>query len=297
MNIYLSEVGGAGAISALKSLSNIKDEYDLHIVTSDMNRLAAGQHFSDEFIISPKVDETYLTFLDNLIQDKKIDLIIPTGEHDLQILAQHKHRWNNTKIFISSLEAIKVCQDKKLFYDTLRPSFSQYIPYVVLTNSLYKKPRTGAGSRGCERIEFDNDCLILEYLPGTEYTVDVFCNESSDSMGTVVRQRIETKAGISTQSAVLSAKTPLGNDLANTSEKICKYLKIVGPCCIQYKLDVNGNPKLLELNPRVGGASIVSTLAGINFAELYLELYHGRVSEKKTPTEITVTRYLNEIVL
>ena len=57
------------------------------------------------------------------------------------------------------------------------------------------KPNRGSGSRGIEVLNLDEK-VIQEYLPGTEYTVDVFCDMSSQVVNHVIRERVATKAGI-----------------------------------------------------------------------------------------------------
>ena len=112
-------------------------------------------------------------------------------------------------------------------------------------------------------------------------------------MGTVVRERVVIKSGISTQNNIANYENP---NLITTSERLCKFLKLVGPVCIQFRKDVDGNDKVMEINPRLGGTSIVSTLAGVNFAELYYQLYHGNRLSKKSPKNIYVSRYWEEVV-
>ena len=81
-------------------------------------------------------------------------------------------------------------------------------------------------------------------------------------------------------------------ELEKECERLCKELKIKGPCCIQWKEERAGKPKLIECNPRLGGGTFFSTLAGVNPAKIYLE----DIKQKQYPKEIKVTRYFEEIV-
>ena len=292
LTIYLSESGGAAAICAIKSFRKLKD-INFRIVTSDADKFAAGRNLSDVFYTAPMASKDpvgYTDWLNNLIKKESIDLILPTGEHDLRLLSSNKNNWSNTKIYVSSEQSINICQDKGLFYKELKDLFQ--LP-ITLEGDLFQKPKRSAGSRNIKLIPNDDKYIIQENLPGKEYTVDVFCNENSDSMGTVVRERVVIKSGISTQNRVCNTTK---SNLVKESERLCKHLKLIGPVCIQYKQDVNGVDKLLEVNPRLGGSSIVSTLADINFAELYYNLYKGITVEYKTPKNIYVSRYWEETV-
>ena len=70
-----------------------------------------------------------------------------------------------------------------------------------------------------------------------------------------------------------------------------------GPVCIQLKEDSRGNPKFIEVNPRLGGGTYFSTLAGVNFLDLILKIKNKQSFDQPTFKEITVLRYYNEIVI
>ena len=70
-----------------------------------------------------------------------------------------------------------------------------------------------------------------------------------------------------------------------------------GPLCVQMKEDKDGKPKLTEINPRFGGGSIFTTIAGINFIDVILAEKFGDKLELEEPREITITRYWDEIEL
>ena len=63
------------------------------------------------------------------------------------------------------------------------------------------------------------------------------------------------------------------------------------------KEDVNGKLKFIEINPRFGGGTYFSTLAGINFVEVILDLINEKQVNLPNPKEITVLRYYNEVVI
>jgi carbamoyl-phosphate synthase large subunit len=84
-------------------------------------------------------------------------------------------------------------------------------------------------------------------------------------------------------------------------ENLCKNtaatLGIRGPSCIQLKESKNGELKIIEINPRFGGGTIFTTLAGANFPAMLLELVSNNNLVIPEVTEITVLRYFEEIVL
>ena len=74
-------------------------------------------------------------------------------------------------------------------------------------------------------------------------------------------------------------------------------MKLKGPVCIQLKEDIKGNPKFIEVNPRLGGGTYFSTLAGINFLDLMLKIKNNIKYKVPKIKEITVLRYYNEITI
>ena len=63
------------------------------------------------------------------------------------------------------------------------------------------------------------------------------------------------------------------------------------------KEDVNGKPKFVEINPRLGGSSYFATLAGVNFLEIILDLVQGNKPKINKPNLVTILRYHNEVVV
>lgn len=101
------------------------------------------------------------------------------------------------------------------------------------------------------------DLIVQEYLPGEEYTVDVF----RGNRGTLAipRLREEIRGGIT-----FKAKVELRKDLIGFATKLSEALDLKYAFGFQFKTSSEGTPKLLECNPRIQGTMVVSTLAGYN---------------------------------
>jgi carbamoyl-phosphate synthase large subunit len=102
--------------------------------------------------------------------------------------------------------------------------------------------------------------LVMEYLPGEEYTVDAFRPRAGDGETTVVpRRRDKVKAGIS------FGATPVDDaDMVAHTRALAAELGLTGAFGFQFKVDADGDPCLLECNPRVQGTMVTSTVAGAN---------------------------------
>jgi carbamoyl-phosphate synthase large subunit len=66
---------------------------------------------------------------------------------------------------------------------------------------------------------------------------------------------------------------------------------------MQMKESGDGRLKLIEVNPRMGGGTIFTTLAGANFPALLLDMIDGKQITIPTISEITIIRYFEEFVL
>ena len=304
MNILILSAGGPTAHGAIKSLRDIN--FNGKIVSVDSNPLSAGFYLSDSYHIIPKAFESdYVEKLLQIVKDENIDLILPTSSNDIITISKNKHLFN-CQLFMSDYEAIDICSDKLKFYEKCKDKFplpKTSMDYDDIEYPLFAKPKEhSAGSRGislCKTIHNVN-CLnsskykyiYQEYLPGMEYTIDVLCDMDSNPMVIVPRERLQTKAGISSKGRIVR------NDFIEKScFDICKFLNLKGPLCLQMKEDVNGKPKFVEINPRLGGSSYFATLAGVNFLEIILDLVQGNKPKINKPNLVTILRYHNEVVV
>jgi carbamoyl-phosphate synthase large subunit len=64
---------------------------------------------------------------------------------------------------------------------------------------------------------------------------------------------------------------------------ICNTLKFIGPINIQFKLDSQGIPKLVEINPRLSGGFPLTVASGVNSLEILYKLIKG---EQINPKEL-----------
>jgi len=296
INVLIQCAGGAAAVGLIKSLRLLSS--DINIVGCDTDKLASGLYLSDKhYIVQPVTNDNIAlrwAEIKNIIKNEKINFILPCGDHDLLILSTYKNalREMGVTTFVSSRQTIDICRDKYDFWKhCINSPLSSYMPQLI--DAVFEKPNIGSGSRGVKLIKVKKDCTLWEYLPGMEYTVDVFCDLNSNVISTSVRKRLGVKAGISVKSEIIKHE-----QIEKISKLMCDNLLIKGPCCIQFKEDKNGNPKIIECNPRLGGGTFITTLAGINPAQIYIDLFKKQpVKLNQQPKPITVTRYYEEKII
>ena len=235
---------------------------------------------------------------DEIIKKEKPDLILPTGEEDLVHLSKYENSYMCDK------NLIELCQDKYDFYLHYKTFYGFQMPQTELSWEdlnlpMIQKPIMGRGSRGFELLEnaghiaaVENRQMTLyqEYLPGQEWTIDVLLTDKTKII--VPRKRVNVKGGNST-----CGKIELNRDIITFLQNFFEDQSFRGPLCVQMKEDKDGVPKLTEINPRFGGGSIFTTIAGINFIDVILAEKFGDKLELEEPREIAITRYWDEIEL
>tara|TARA_R100001082_G_scaffold110310_1_gene89893 strand:+ start:1018 stop:2094 length:1077 start_codon:yes stop_codon:yes gene_type:complete len=137
---------------------------------------------------------------------------------------------------------------KKDFFDK-KPS-----PHAITLDSL------------CDILTSDGsdtfpELLVMEYLPGQEYSVD--CYKRTQDFLCVTRTRDVIKEGI-----CVSGQTIENKELIRAAKKIYEKIGLLYNANIQFRYDQKGDAKLLEINPRFSGTMEHCRASGINFVEV-----------------------------
>jgi hypothetical protein len=101
---------------------------------------------------------------------------------------------------------------------------------------------------------------VLEYLPGHEFSVDCIGDAGRFVTGVVRKKSI-------TMSSQLLEDHPV---ILESAKSMVAQFGLSGLVNIQFKEDRNGQPKLLEINPRASGGVAMSCLSGINLPYIAL---------------------------
>ena len=107
-----------------------------------------------------------------------------------------------------------------------------------------------------EKLDFSVPMLIMPYLPGQEWDVDILA-ENGQILSCTIRKNIGMLGGLSA-----CTETSDNPELFRLCEKILSVLPLSHMFCMSFKEDASGHLKLLEINPRTMGSIYVSTLAG-----------------------------------
>lgn len=307
--ILITGAGGPAAISFLKA---IKDEpYEVHM--ADMSPLAAGLYLAPRerrVCIPAAKDPLFVSALLMECVKRRIDVLVPTVDAELYALACASHRFKEfgTRILVSSPQSLSRCLDKftlakhcKDVIDVPKTElFSNPAKFESWAYPLIIKPRAGSGSRGVRRIDSfqellqippSSELIVQEFLPGTEYSVDVLADANGAIRAVVPRERMLVDSGV----AVVS-RTVRDEGLIKAAAAVASAVGITHIANVQLRRRANGTPALLEINPRTPGTMPLTVASGVNMPALALAATLGNpVLYPMTPfKELAVVRYLEE---
>jgi carbamoyl-phosphate synthase large subunit len=303
-------VPGAAAPAGINTIKSLKmANFSGKIVATDSTSLSAGFFMADVNEILPEADaHYYIKRLYEIVKKHSVGILLPSSGYDIYPYSANREALAKigATAVVSDRDTLEICRDKILTYKTMSGKYD--LPFTTTDASKVKsfpviaKPRYGKGSRDVTKINNEEDLkyvasnfgniIFQEFLPGVEYTVDVLCDMDKKPITAVPRIRLQTKAGISTK-----GRTVRDAELEITCMNIAQDLGIRGPCCVQMKESSEGKLQLVEINSRLGGGTIFSTLAGANFPKMILDLLEGIEVKPPKVSEITVVRYYEEIVI
>lgn len=269
-------------------------EKEIIILGEDISDTAPALAFCDKrFSLCRIQDEGYIDELLIKSMEENIDLIIPTIDTNLLLLAENRERFEKQgiRVLISSPEMVAICRDKNMtsrfFIDC-----GLKAPMPVNDWKKYKgcfpafiKPKDGSSSINAYKVENEEDLkyrahqildyIVQPFIDGTEYTVDIFTDFEGNPVYITPRVRLAVRAG-----EVLKTQICLDKTLIDECKKIVKHFRPCGPITVQLIRDKAGNDWFIEINPRFGGGSPLSMKEGAKSAETILGLIDGEKVER-----------------
>ena len=309
-NVLVTGAGGPAGINALRLLSKIKGVKTFAV---DQNALSAGKFFASDFRKVPGVLEDRKGLgiaLKKRVAAWNIDLLLPTVAEEL-VYIEELLSGSNIFVEISPKKTLKVCADKMELYDFVHGRLPHYVPaysfeskdHLPDSDIYFLKPRVGRGSKGTRPINkaelealSNANCLpntiIMEYLPGLEWTVDAYYDTDGKEVFMTPRERLGFAGGISAK-----GRTVKNESVLKVAHDILSLFSFKGPVFIQLKEAADGSIKLVEINPRLSGGVTITAAAGANPMQVMISLYRDKLVPKVRWRETTVIRYLEDIIV
>jgi carbamoyl-phosphate synthase large subunit len=105
---------------------------------------------------------------------------------------------------------------------------------------------------------FGMELMVSEYLPGSEFSVDVMADRGR-TIYAITRSREKMVSGISVKGTFIQR-----DDIFDVVRYLVKSLDLHGPIGLQFRENSRGEMKILEINPRLQGTVSSCLGAGIN---------------------------------
>jgi carbamoyl-phosphate synthase large subunit len=265
-------------------MSQLHLDGKLHV--TDVTDTSPAYYEADEGLLVPPVDTPgYLPALLEIVRRRHVGLVVPLTDLDLPHLAAGQGQFASAGavVMIGSERVVAVCRDKARITELFARAGVEPVRTCTLAGfrerpfyPCFVKPACGSAGIGAHLVAsseeldrhvatFGDAMVVQEYIPGPEYTIDVYRTRAGEVKCVVPRQRLVIRSG-----EVEKGVTVKDPALMEAAERLAESLDgLWGVFCCQCKRDEQGTPRFFEVNARFGGGAPLSIAAGANLP-LYL---------------------------
>jgi len=255
-----------------------------------------GEAFCDAFHVSPLAESpSYLDYLCERLAE--VDIFLPFIDEELLAIAEGWDRLPPAlaaRIAVSEPEVLRDCVDKCRFQRACLEAGLPIAPTADIAPAFFK-PRHGRGGKGVIEVRDQGmfealkgrDGVLQKAISGQEFTVDAVFDRCGRLVATSPRRRLRA-AGVSTVGIVAPDE-----NLHELARRVGRRWRFRYAINFQVIRDANGRDSIIELNPRLAGSAIFSTMAGCDPFAATIALWKGE-SWSGTPRVLRVWRYWQE---
>jgi carbamoyl-phosphate synthase large subunit len=276
-NILITSAGRKVPLLIRVKEAAAKFSPNIKVFSGDLSANSIAHHLSDGILEMQKLDENSLEYIIENCRALGISHIIPTRDGELEFFASNRKAlmYQGIKTMISDHAAVEICLDKLRFAEFCVQSELPCIPTFEFlpadaTGKWVVKERFGAGSLSMGlNLELDaarahasalSRPVYQPFLSGMqEFSADMYVDSKGSFKGSVIRTRdlvVNGESQIST--------TTTNHALDEVCHQLARKLPFYGHIIVQAFADEMGNVKLIEVNPRFGGASTLAVEAGLD---------------------------------
>ncbi|MCF0131350.1 MAG: ATP-grasp domain-containing protein [Pseudobutyrivibrio sp.] len=249
----------------------------------DHGRFVFENHIDDLPFITDRSNADEIREFDEKIKDYGFDFIYPVMDGVITVFS--KYRDCLTPVVIASdYSATEITRSKRKTYEKLGDVVATPKVYnfkaEITEYPVFKKPDVGQGSSGAMKINDETELLdsfftdgksmVLEYMPGEEYTIDCLTNRRGELVYARARGRRRIKGGISVNAVFVDRP-----EFFEIAKRINEALPQVGGWFFQLKEAADGSLKLLEVASRIAGTSGITRATGVNLPLLTANIFNG----------------------
>ncbi len=263
-------------------------------------------------------EERYQQWLLDIITQYSIDLVIPSRDGDLEVLADLREKAANIscRIVVADKTVLATCLNKESFYHWCLDQTVATVPCLNRDNvteddlPVFVKPKIGSASEGCLKIEswqqwqqvnveisdeyIARKYIVQEYIDAPEYTVDLFIDSAGDVKTVVPRRRLLIDNGES-----IHGKVELDEIIIKASTELAKKLQLNAHNTIQC-FKRGGSVLFSEVNARFGGGFTLSVEAGADTPRFLVQEALGKsitVDQEKMIDKLEMLRIQKDVFI
>lgn len=309
--IMITGCGSAAALSFYKAFAP-EDPYEFYMADTDI--YASGLYLvpqENRIILEKSEDGSHTIDIFRKCKAHQIDLLVPTLDIELLSVCALVKQFESIdcKVLIASKNTLLLCEDKLKLLSKVAASFPEhtycmydaYLDVHSLHLPMVMKPRFASDGREVERIHSksqlqtykrDGSYFLQDYLPGQEYSVDVYRNGEGEVVACVPRARLKIE-----NDTVITGETRNMPELINVAKEIAHQIDLFGVANVQFKEDKEGNPVLMEVNARFPGTMSLTIKSGANIPKMFVEevLDKKQIHDLIPVKEVAMTRCFQEI--
>lgn len=293
LTVMISSAGRrAGLVGAVREAGPLLG-VSVRVIATDFSAYSAASRLADASFRVPAVsDEAFIPAMLDLARRERVDVVIPTIDPELPVLAANREIFaaEGITIAVSDPETIEISSDKARSSAWFRehgfavatqwsPEAASSLPVAMWP--LFFKPLNGSSSIGAQPVDSPAQLeasvdrfgpgVVEELLVGDEYTMDCYVDTSGRCRAVVPRLRIATRAG-----EIAKGVTVRHPVLESTTAAIVEALPGArGVITVQSMLTETG-PHVIEINPRFGGGYPLSHRAGAVYTAALLAESSGQ---------------------
>lgn len=306
LRVFVTDGFWRKTLAAVRGLGRV----GIHVTVGESTYLAPAffSRYCSKVVRTPSPvlhPSRYIDFLERYLRLHPHDVLIPMEEETLMLLARHRERFEAlTHLLFADYDCLAFVRDKLKIakhaeslgipvprtyeVESLEHgmSISGELPYPLVV-----KPRAGSGSAGVEYVEspgklfaalkrafmFGRMPMIQERLPqaGSGIGASFLIDRSGEVKAGFVHRRLReypVKGGPSTlrESFIHERAKEYGI-------RLLQSIGFIGVAMVEFKIDSrDGEPRLLEVNPRFWGSLALAIDAGVNFPFLMTLAALGR---------------------
>lgn len=276
------------------NLFSVEDSYQVPIIK--LSKILLAPRFKDS---------EFESYLEEIVQNHHIDLVIPNMDAATVVLSRMKGRLAaiDCHAVVSAASLCAVMEDK-----IMSEQWFTMHGFPVPPNQGFPciaKHRLGFGSRDQiivhQQSELDSflsgkqpgSYILQKYVSGPEYTVDAYVGRNGRMHASLSRRRLKVSDG-----EVEVSQIETHHEILELTASILSVGEWEGPITLQF-INSGDGPVIIEVNPRFGGGVTHAIQAGLDMPRWILREYLGRpITRPVTLVEGSImTRYRNDIFL